>query len=110
MSRIKNPVTSADCSCLHGTPVLTNGTCTCTSTIGNSSIPPMPTQILPVGFVWKWNGTKWMPTRVGTPFVSGGTTATMPTFFTKARTWAQANPLMALAIGGGALYLFTKGK
>lgn len=111
MARIKNPVTSADCSCLHGTPVIVDGMCGCTSTINNTQIPPMPTQpILPAGYVWKWNGTRWIPMRVNTPVVSGGATATMPTFFVKAKTWAQQNPLLALAIGGGVLYFATKGK
>lgn len=107
MPRIKQP--DENCACLHGTPVIgANGSCTCVSTV--NSIPPMPTTPLPPNFKWQWNGTAWVRVHITTLPVGNGLPASVGNIGTQAQNFIRTNPLMALLIGAGALYLLTKKK
>lgn len=100
----------AACDCVTGTPYWnTQGVCSCFSnnTVTNPSTP-MPTHILPTGYVWRFINGRWIPTRITNTTI--GTIQPSIIAPSTISNWITANKGLALAIGAGALYFLTKKK
>jgi len=102
-----------NCNCLVGTPHVVNGQCLCDNgTTNTSGIPPMPITLPPVGYKWVYSAAagRWIPELLTTPVISNNPidNIAIPTFITKAKHWAQENPMLAIGLGISAYVAFFK--